>query len=351
MYRDPTGRKKSAGTFDGKRLAQQAANTAEVTAKTGRPSSDVTWGEWERQWTASRTVATSTALEDHKRIERHVRPRWGHVRLDKITRADVQQWSGELTASGLSASTVRKIVGVLSASMRAALRLDVIEVNPCTDLEQPKLAPSPEHWLSTDEVAAVREVLDDRYALTFELLLGTGMRWGEGVGLHWDHVDLEQGSIEVVWSWDRKGRTFKPPKSHQKRRVPIGDHLVGLLDARLEAVGFGEPPAGIEYDEMRRPAHGLVLAVPGGTPPNGTSFAHGLSAAGRAAFVGKGARRRRVGDIRPHDLRHTYASKLVQGGVPIQQVSKLLGHSSLTVTQRYASLGDSQWDSVRNVLG
>lgn len=313
MYRDSAGRKKSAGTFTGKRAAQQAANTAEATAKTVRPASEVTWSEWEPQWVASRSVASSTAIEDGKRIERHVRPRWGAVKLNDITRADVQRWSGELTASGLSASTVRKIVGVLSASMRAAVRLDVIDVNPCTDLQQPKLAPSPEHWLSVPEVDALRDVLDDRYLLTFELLLGTGMRWGEGVGLHWDQVHLDAATIEVLWSFDRKSKSFTPPKSHQKRTVPIGERLVGLLDARLADVGSGAPPPGIEYKEMRAPLRGLVLATPGGTPPNGTSFAHGLSAAGRAAFVGEGARRRRVGEVRPHDLRHTYASSLVQG--------------------------------------
>ncbi|WP_433685830.1 tyrosine-type recombinase/integrase [Nocardia sp. CA-119907] len=61
--------------------------------------------------------------------------------------------------------------------------------------------------------------------------------------------------------------------------------------------------------------------------------------------------KRRLGKVRPHDLRHTYAGRHVRGGVPIQQVQKLLGHASLRTTQRYASLGDSQWESVRGVLG
>ncbi|MEV4236437.1 MULTISPECIES: site-specific integrase [unclassified Nocardia] len=59
---------------------------------------------------------------------------------------------------------------------------------------------------------------------------------------------------------------------------------------------------------------------------------------------------RRLGKVRPHDLRHTYAGRLVRAWVPIQQVQKLLGHASLRTTQRYASLADSQWGSV-GVLG
>ena len=350
MFRASDGRKRSVGTFDGKRAAQNAATAAEVGAKNERPSSDLSWSEWEARWTPGRSVAAATKLEDGKRIEKHVRPRWGEVKLEDISRSEVQSWASELAASGLSPSTTRKIVGVLSASMRAALRLDVIAVNPCTDIELPRIPPSPEHWLTDEEVDALRGTLDESQRFCFELLLGTGLRWGEAVGLHWSHVDLDRRQIEVLWSFDRKSKTMKPPKSHQRRTVPIGDTLVEMLGARLDERGWGSPPD-LPYLDMKRPAHGLVLATPGGTPPNGTSFALAVAAAGKSAFVGEGERRRRVGNVRPHDLRHTFASRLVQRGINIQAVSNLLGHSSLTVTTRYASLGQSQFDAIRDVLG
>src|SRR5699024_1236124 len=52
----------------------------------------------------------------------------------------------------------------------------------------------------------------------------------------------------------------------------------------------------------------------------------------------------------PHDLRHTYASWLLQSGVTIETLSKLLGHANITTTQRYAHLADTQWESVRDAL-
>ncbi|MGW5075177.1 tyrosine-type recombinase/integrase [Rhodococcus sp. NPDC004095] len=351
MYRDGSNRKKSAGTFDSKRAAQQAANAAEVGARQLPARSDVTFGEWCPVWSAGRQVEDSTRREDQKRLARHVLPQWEDDQLADISRADVQAWAIELVESGLSASTVRKIVGVLSSAMKAAVLADLIPANPCTGVELPKIPPSPERWLSSAEVDAIREVLADGHQLAFELLVGTGMRWGEATGLHWDHVDLDAGTIQVVWAHDRAGKFFKPPKTHAKRTIPIGERLANLLDARLEESGYGAPPAGVEYREMRKPGYGLVLGTSAGTPPNGVSFAHALEAAGQAAFVGEGNRRRRVGHVRPHDLRHTYASLLVQSGVPIQAVGKLLGHGSLSVTQRYASVGDSQWDSIRSVLG
>ncbi|WP_342743168.1 tyrosine-type recombinase/integrase [Saccharopolyspora shandongensis] len=55
--------------------------------------------------------------------------------------------------------------------------------------------------------------------------------------------------------------------------------------------------------------------------------------------------------VTPHDLRHTYASWLVQDGVSIKTLSVLLGHASVATTERYAHLADTQWDQVRAVLG
>lgn len=55
-------------------------------------------------------------------------------------------------------------------------------------------------------------------------------------------------------------------------------------------------------------------------------------------------------DVTPHDLRHTYASWILQDGVSIEALSKLLGHSSVTTTERYSHLADTQWDAVRAAL-
>ncbi|MGZ8178661.1 tyrosine-type recombinase/integrase [Williamsia sp. SKLECPSW1] len=355
MYRDASGRKRSSGVSKiGKRDAEARAQAAEVAARgktTGAPVSDLTWGEWRPTWMSQRTVAAGTLIEDEKRVERHVEPRWGSVKLVDIRRADVQRWVSELSASGLSPSTVRKIHAVLSASMSAAARMDLVETNPCSDVAKPALPPTEEHWLSDDEIEALRDTIDERHLFTYELLIGTGLRWGECAGLHWTHVDFDRSTIEVVWAADRKAGGFKAPKSNQKRTVPVSERLLGLLSDRLEAMGWGEPPDA-NYVGGRRPPHGLVLAgKPGGGAPDPKPFSMALSAAGRAATVGEGARKRKVGAVRVHDLRHSYATRLVRRGVSILAVSKLMGHSSVVVTQRYASAGDTEWDAVRTALG
>ncbi|MFE3029639.1 tyrosine-type recombinase/integrase [Nocardia tengchongensis] len=67
--------------------------------------------------------------------------------------------------------------------------------------------------------------------------------------------------------------------------------------------------------------------------------------------MGEGDDRRRLGKVRPNDLRHTYASRLVRAKVPLDQVQLLLGHASVRTTQRYARQGESQWPDVRKTLG
>ena len=175
------------------------------------------WAEWRQRWVKTRNVEASTLSRDNIRITKHVAPQWDATRLDDIARPAVQAWVRHLSrpkaegGAGLSPSTVRKTVGVFSASLKAAMREELIDANPSTALEYPAIPPSPERWLSTAETDALRDVLADQYLFTFELLLGTGARWGEACGIHWDDVDLSRKTITVRWSGERREHYFESP--------------------------------------------------------------------------------------------------------------------------------------------
>lgn len=186
--------------------------------------------------------------------------------------------------------------------------------------------------------------------LIIDVLIGTGMRMGEAQGLHKEHIDLKRKTISIEWAWDKAARRMKPPKDHEKRVIPIGDTLTKLLAAVIKRDGLGET-APVPYVAGRSVRSGLLLAHVDGRPFDADNFGKRFQAASRVTWVGEGDDKCRLGKVRPHDLRHTYAGRLVRAGVPIQQVQKLLGHASLRTTQRYASLADSQWESVRGVLG
>lgn len=340
-YRDAEGKQRSAGTHDTKRAALAAAALAEGAAP-AKKAEQITWGDWERDgWT--RQVEASTLAADESRLANHLRPRWADTPLTEMNRADIQTWLDSLDCA---ATTKKKLGHLLSASMKAAMIAGLVDSNPCVGLKYPKPDPSPQRWLSVAEIEAVRAVMPAEYVELFNFLIGTGVRWAEAAGAHWDQIDLDRATFTVRWSLDRSG-VFKAPKSGKPRIVPLGASLVAELSARLERNGLGESLAGATFTRGNRPLYGLVFTSPTGRPVESRRFALALSAAGKAAKVNGKA----VGHIRPHDLRHSYASALVQKGVGLDTVQALLGHSSVVVTQRYADAAQSQWGAVRDVLG
>ncbi|MFE3105059.1 tyrosine-type recombinase/integrase [Nocardia tengchongensis] len=199
--------------------------------------------------------------------------------------------------------------------------------------------------------AALRAPLDTLDALIVDVLLGTGMRVGEAQGLHKEHIDLQRRTISIEWAWDKAGRRLKPPKDFERRVIPIGESLTNTIATVIRRDGLGDASPVPYVDDGRKVRSGLLLAHVDGRPFDQDNFKKRFDAATRVAWVGDGEDKRRLGKVRPHDLRHTYAGRLVRSGIPLQQVQKLLGHASIRTTQRYASLGDSQWALVRLVLG
>ncbi|MFC9433990.1 tyrosine-type recombinase/integrase [Nocardia sp. NPDC057030] len=351
MYRDAFGRKRSAGIFTSKDVARRKAAAEEDKQRENpvRPVPAMTWGEWLPKWKALRTVEEGTQKIDDQRIGKHLSPRWGSIQLKAIEQHDVQEWIAELRGV-MAPTSVDKCYRLLSGSLKAARKAKLITDNPCHEIDLPKAGPSPERFLEDDEYSGLREPLEEFDRLIIDVLVGTGMRMGEAQGLHKEHIDLKRKTISIEWAWDKAARRMKPPKDHEKRVIPIGDTLTKILARLIKRDGLGEP-APVRYVAGRSVRSGLLLGHVDGRPFDADNFGKRFQAASRVAWVTDGEEKRRLGKVRPHDLRHTYAGRLVRAGVPIQQVQKLLGHASLRTTQRYASLADSQWESVRGVLG
>lgn len=348
-YLDRAGRKRTApgGPFTRKSDAVRAAGVAEddakrrpgqVDAKAGRES----WGAWCDVWWPRRKVEPGTRARDQSRRDAHLEPRWGAVRLDTIGHADVQQWVDELAASGLSPSTVARCYHLLSASMKAAVKAGRLAASPCTSVELPHTVPPDERYLTWAEVEAITHFLDDRDALLVWLLVGTGLRWGEAVGAHRHRLDLAARRLDVHEVWDQKIREVKPyTKSRAKRSVPLPGWLVDRLGPHLAAL----PEVGSCGSPHRRASRcrsGLIIPGRDGKVLDydswrRTRWAPALARAG-------------VAHATIHDCRHSYASWMVQGGMTIEALSELLGHSSVIVTQRYAHFADTQWTKAREIL-
>ncbi|MFB7724594.1 tyrosine-type recombinase/integrase [Nocardia sp. NPDC056100] len=351
VYRDKHGHKRSAGILTSKDIGRRKAAAKEDAERENpsRPTPATTWSEWLPRWTLLRTVEEGTQKIDTQRINKHLVPKWGSWLLTDITQPDVQEWVVGLSKT-LAPTTVDKCYRLLSGSMKAARMAKLIAESPCVDIKLPKPGPSPERHLEDEEVNGLRDPLEPIDQLIVDVLLGTGMRMGEAQGLHKEHIDLKRQTVTIEWAWDKAARRMKAPKDHERRVIPIGPTLTKTLAAVIKRDGLGTP-APVPYVSGRTVRSGLLLAHTDNRPFDQDNFRDRFVAAARVAWVGEGDDRRRIGKVRPNDLRHTYASRLVRAKVPLDQVQLLLGHASVRTTQRYARQGESQWPDVRKTLG
>jgi len=352
-YRDAKGRTRTveAAPFTFKEEALRTAGKAEAEARSlgwrDPQAAGRTWREWCETWWPSRGVGKDTERSDRGRRDNYLMPRWGDVRLCDITRQDVKDWAAELRNPYLddkgvehvrSTAYVRLIVGLFAASLNGAKDAEVLPYNVAAELKLRGTPPGQDRYLTREEVARLLDHLDGDYRMVTMLLVGTGMRWGEAAGLHRARVHLERGVVDIVEAFSDKSYEMKPyPKGKRIRTVPIPD----WVDLTALEYVVGANSCGYTHTEGRCPGPLLL------TTESGAALQHGrYSYAFRDAVKAAG-----LGHVRVHDLRHTYASWLLQGGRTLAEVGKLLGHESPQTTQRYARLAELASQDILNALG
>jgi integrase len=260
-YRDAHGKARSAGTFPNKKAATNAAAVAESEArKLGYKDPRaglMLWGDWVEVWWPTRQVEPGTAARDRSRLVR-LSTKWETVPLVSITRHDVKLWLSELSADGLAPATVQRHLSLFSASLRAAIDAEIIQTNPAYRIQIAKGETLEHRYLTRPEFAAlVRKIPDDFDKAIVSTLVGTGMRWGEAIGLQVQRIDFDRGVIRVAEGWDDKMRRVKPyPKGRKVRDVPLAPWVAAYLeplagDRRTGNVWApeGNPP---DYHNWRR---------------------------------------------------------------------------------------------------
>jgi integrase len=262
-----------------------------------------------------------------------------------ITSPDIREWLRQMAqknAEGagetrkLSRHTINRCQSLVSAVFVEAVERELIQVNPCQGVKAKRRvdeSDTKEKWayLTAGEQAAIAacEAIPraDRLAILFAI--ATGLRQGEQNHLRLEDVDLDAATIKVcVGSISRDGRAL-PPKSGKKRTVPLLADGLRILKEWLELLPTFAPsnPLGLVFPTStgRRRQQGKPL---------------GRSNTLKEYLKLAGITRR----VRWHDLRHTCATNLITGVVgrrwSMEEVQVVMGHSSITITQRYAHLGE-----------
>jgi len=343
LYRDAAGKKRSVGKlYAHKAAAERAAASQEERARKSLAADPEAykrpWGEWCDEWWPTRGVEPTTLKIDGSRRRTHLDPRWGSVPLASIRRHDVKAWAAAMLRAKVGPSTIQRAVHLFSASLEAAVDAEILEANPAARIRLGKGSQAQERFLTREEYAAIREQLPTTdHQLVADVLVYTGLRWGEMAGMHWNRVDLERGIIAVVETWDEpSGRIKAYPKGKRARFVPLTPELVEALSERTQ----GRGGCGVEH-ATGKCRSSLVLTTASGTVLRNSNWAGDWR---------KAVEHSSVGHARPHDLRHTYASWLLQAGRPLTEVGQLLGHVSTQTTAKYAHLAETPNEAVLAAL-
>ena len=259
---------------------------------------------------------------------------WYPKPLASITVESIERWRTDRLNSGTKPTTVLRDVMTLSGVLSRAGKLDKLSANPVRRIERPRIDRTPKvRYLDLAEERRLREALSERDAemrkdrdsanrwrherkqdplpplpyygdhLTPAVLLSmnTGMRRGELLALRWANVDMKGRQLTIEGSTAKAGQT---------RHIPLNDEALEVLRHWKEQAPAGE----------------RLFPIDTGFK---TAWAKLLERAHVTAF-------------RWHDLRHHFASRLVQAGVPLNTARELLGHGSMAMALRYAHLAPDQ---------
>jgi integrase/recombinase XerC len=239
----------------------------------------------------------------------------GKVEMEKVDRMAIRKYLSFLHRKNKKSSIARKI-STLRSFFKYMVREQVIPSNPAKGVSTPKVEKTLPTTLTVDEAFRLMESpttisekpsegskekgLRDRAIL--ELLYSSGLRVSELVGLNSNQLDLDLGIVRVMG----KGR--------KERIVPVGTKAIKALEAYLEKRGMleGEEPVFINSLGGRLTARSVGRLIKRYTRHSGI-----------------------FRKVSPHSLRHTFATHLLDAGADIREIQEMLGHSSLSTTQRY----------------
>jgi integrase len=235
----------------------------------------------------------------------------------------VGAWVKRMIAAGVGPPTVHACVNLLSAMLQAAVDEGVLTRNPAKGVALPTVTVRAAEWFTRDEHSAIMAELDEPYRTLVDLGCTVGPRWGELAALHGSDVDWLRGQLEIWQVLTRHGLREHPKSSRSRRIVPLPPDLVEAMSQLLTG----------------RPRDAALF----------TASAEGLLVEGnfRRRVWAPALARAGAAYRRPHVMRHTAATWLVQDGVDLYRVQALLGHEDFRTTMRYAHHAPDAHEVVR----
>lgn len=258
-----------------------------------RPGKEQTFGEWVEHYLSHISPKKKTGNRDAERLEAALKL-WRHRNMADVLPSHVERYL-ILQRDRLRPATVNLERAITQAVFEAAVKDGLLERNPFKGVAREEVTPRV-RLLSVENETKLRPCLKEERQRWLTMMLGTGLRIQEACFLEWEDLD-----------WGREILKVKPEgaKWERGREVPIFPHVEQAIRE--------------QYEERGR----LWNSIP-----------HTYTKA-----LGRASRKAGIPWLSPHDLRHTFATRYLQGGGDIYVLSKIMGHRSVQVTeQTYAHL-------------
>ena len=257
---------------------------------------------------------TSTKKGVRSLLASQILPVFGSKPLDRIAPAQVRRWFDRYSRT--VPGNANHALALLRQIMNFAIACGHVEANPTRGVKRNRRQ-ALSRFLSREEIGRLHRTLDDhsrgvrgQQADVIRLLLLTGCRCSEIVQLRWSEV--------------RDDMLFLADSKTGARKVPLNSQARSILERQPRDASPFVFPSPLDPSRPRHPNLTLWHRV---------------------------RRQANIADVRLHDLRHTFASHAVMRGVPVPVVSRLLGHSNVRMTLRYAHLGDREIEAAAERVG
>ena len=357
IFQRKSGSWRAQITIDGHRLSYSAGSHAEcqtwVRKMLGQVDNGLTYAAMNmslknflEDWLSSTAITIrSKTHEQYAQICRdYIVPDLGNLPLREILSSQIHHLYSEHLKQGVSVRTVRMVHSVLNRAMNYAVEQNLTERNPAGFIKLPKTPHKEMKFYDdgeTQKFLMVAEAHRDRYFALWKLVLTTGMRQGELLGLKWDDLDWGRAILQVRRQLKRVpggGFTFSAPKSRAGiRSILLGQETLKALRVHNESLHSDRLVAGDKWNE-----NGLIFPSSIGTPTQPDKIIKRFKRLAKLAGLP---------EIRFHDLRHTAASLMLNSGIPVIVVSRRLGHSQPSITLNvYGHLIPTMQEQVAEIM-
>lgn len=296
--------------------------------------SKMTLSRWVEIWLQEYTGDKKYLTVKHYKAQckTHIVPSLGAVKLSELAPPQIQAFYNGLQRDGLAAKSVRNIHGILTKCLSTAVQVGYLRSNPASMVTLPKIEKKEIHPLTDEQVKDfLRVSAGDEYEILLKVILFTGLRESEAIGLTWDCIDFKAGAVKVCKQLQKRplsdgGFTFAPLKNDKSRSLRPAHFVLDLLERRkreqaAQRLKAGELWEGWHTAEEQKSALVFTTATGGNLSPQ-TVYNHYKKLAVKIGAP----------DSRVHDLRHTFAVLSLQNGDDVKTVQGNLGHATAAFT-------------------